>query len=84
VKNALPSGELMPRPIDPDGHQLTARQEDAGVARLADVIAHGAPAQAAQARLLLERYTADGAGPELDADADRLVDAYLNDPYLTR
>ena len=26
-----------------------------------------------------------GAGPELlDADADRLVDAYLNDPYLTR
>lgn len=33
---------------------------------------------------LLERYASEGAGPELDADAARLIDAYLNDPYLTR
>jgi hypothetical protein len=59
-------------------------QPGAGLARLEDVVAHGAPAQAAHARQLLERYAAEGAGPELDADAERLVDAYLNDPYLTR
>lgn len=52
--------------------------------RLEDVVAHGAPAQAAHARLLLERYASEGASPELDGDADRLVEAYLNDPYLTR
>ncbi len=52
--------------------------------RLADVVAHGAPAQAAQAHQFLLRYASAGASPELDADADRLVDAYLNDPYLTR
>ncbi len=53
-------------------------------ARLEDVVAHGAPAQAAQAHQLLLRYASAGASPELDTDADRLVDAYLNDPYLTR
>ena len=57
---------------------------DAGLSRLADVIAHGAPAQAAQAQELLERYAREGASPQLDADAGRLVDSYLNDPHLTR
>ena len=75
----MPNGELWPGPGVPNGRQLTARQ-----ARLEDVVALGAPAQADQARQLLERYARDGANPELDADADRLVDAYLNDPYLTR
>lgn len=58
--------------------------EAARHAGLEDVVAHGAPAQAEQARELLERYASGGAGPELDADVARLVDAYLNDPYLTR
>ncbi len=80
----MPNGELTPPPADPEGRQLTARQGGGVLARLADVVAHGAPAQAEQARQLLERYASEGAGPELDAAADRLVDAYLNDPYLTR
>ena len=83
----MPNGELWPRPADPEGRQLTARQAGAGTAvhaRLEDVVANGAPAQAMQARQLLDRYASEGGGPELDADAARLVDAYLNDPYLTR
>ena len=52
--------------------------------RLEDVVAHGAPAQAAHARLLLERYASEGASAELDDDARLLVDAYLHDPDLTR
>lgn len=79
----MQSGEQMPRPGDPDGRQLTARQDGVWRAGLEDVLAHGAPAQAAQARQLLERYASEGAGSELDADAARLIDAYLNDPYLT-
>jgi hypothetical protein len=74
----------MPRPGQPSGHQLTARQHEVWKARLEDVVAHGAPAQAAQAHQLLLRYSSAGASPELDADADALVDAYLNDPHLTR
>jgi hypothetical protein len=80
----MPNGEQWPRPGALSGPQLTARQEDAGLAGLEEVAAHGAPAQAAQARMLLARYASQGAGPGLDADAARLVDAYLNDPYLTR
>lgn len=53
-------------------------------ARLEDVVAHGAPAQAEQARQLLERYAAEGVDQDVDAAAAALVDAYLNDPYLTR
>lgn len=53
-------------------------------AGLEDVVAHGAPAQAAQARQLLARCVSEGPSPELEQDAGRLVDAYLNDPYLTR
>ena len=79
----LPNGELWPRPGVPEGPQLTVGS-GGWQARLEDVVAHGAPAQAAQARQLLLRYASAGASPELDADADRLVDAYLNDPYLTR
>jgi hypothetical protein len=52
--------------------------------RLEVVVAHGAPAQAAQARGLLAQLAEEGVTPGLEADVDRLVDAYLNDPYLTR
>lgn len=63
---------------------MTPRRDGVWRAGLEDVAALGAPAQAEQARQLLERYTSEGAGSELDAHAARLIDAYLNDPYLTR
>lgn len=44
--------------------------------RLQEIIARGAPEQAAYARSLL--------GAESSHDIDLLYDAYLNDPYLTR
>ncbi|HAN71657.1 MAG TPA: hypothetical protein DCQ36_08730 [Actinobacteria bacterium] len=52
--------------------------------RLSEVVECGDPAQQAQARLLLEALAArpdDAAALEAAA---LLVDAYLNDPYLTR
>jgi hypothetical protein len=54
------------------------------LAGLEDVAAHGAPAQVVQARQLLARVASEGASPHLEEDARRLIDAYLNDPYLTR
>jgi len=51
---------------------------------LRDVVAHGAPAQVAQARRLLELLEADPHDPGAAADRDALVNAYLHDPHLTR
>lgn|GEM_PF-1804557 len=53
---------------------------------LDEVATHGGPAQAALARQLLDRTQGfDTALPEsLESEIDLLVDAYLNDPYLTR
>lgn len=45
--------------------------------RLQEIITRGAPAQAALARHL------QGTGSSAE-EVDRLYDAYLNDPYLTR
>lgn len=41
----------------------------------------GGPAQAAEARRLLAELDTD---PQAPAAAAALIDAYLNDPYLTR
>jgi hypothetical protein len=48
-------------------------------ARLQQVIDHGAPAQSAQAQVLLARIDTVA-----EAEVDALYDAFLNDPYLTR
>lgn len=51
------------------------------MAALREVAERGAPAQAAQARRLLADLQSD---PLAAAAALELIDAYLNDPYLTR
>jgi hypothetical protein len=53
-------------------------------AALQEVVAHGAPAQAAQARRLLDLLAEDPDDPAAVEAANALVDAYFNDPYLTR
>lgn len=52
--------------------------------RLDEVIRRGAPALAAAARRLQAALAADPDDPATRAAADALIDAYLNDPYLTR
>ena len=61
----------MAEPVDP-GDPLSA---------LRTVAQSGAPAQADEARRLIS-LEADGV--DVHADAARLWDAYLNDPYLER
>lgn len=51
---------------------------------LQEVVAQGGPAQAAQARRLLDLLAEDPEDPTAVETANALVDAYLNDPYLTR
>ena len=52
--------------------------------RLREVIERGQPVHAEAARQLLDRLRADPRDAEASATAASLVDAYLNDPYLTR
>lgn len=51
---------------------------------LRQVAARGQPAQAAEARRLIEVLQSCPAEPAAESAAGHLVDAYLNDPYLTR
>ncbi len=64
------------------------RHDDEGVSdlvtRLTEVSAQGDPAHRPQARLLLDALQDDADFPSARRDAALLVDAYLNDPYLTR
>jgi hypothetical protein len=53
-------------------------------ALLHQIIEHGQPAAAAQAKQLLSRIEADPDDADARADAEALVDAYLHDPHLTR
>ena len=52
--------------------------------RLREVIDRGQPAHAERAQQLLDRLRDDPDDAEAAATAAALVDAYLNDPYLTR
>lgn len=54
------------------------------LAHLGEVIERGAPAQQDQARRLARALRGDPADAAALADAARLVDAYLHDPYLER
>lgn len=58
--------------------------DDRVTERLREVLDHGQPAHAEQAQQLLDRLRADPGDAEAAATAAALVDAYLNDPYLTR
>ena len=51
---------------------------------LREVVTRGQPAHAAEARRLLDLLESDPADPATVDAARALVDAYLNDPYLTR
>lgn len=53
-------------------------------AHLGEVIERGAPAQRDEARRLAKALREDPADAAALADAARLVDAYLHDPYLER
>jgi hypothetical protein len=52
--------------------------------RLQEVIERGQPAHVAEARRLLGLLEEAPDDQEIRAAAAALVDAYLNDPYLTR
>lgn len=56
----------------------------AGNASLSEVVQRGGPAQADEARRLLAALAEHPDDPAVAEAADALVDAYLNDPYLTR
>ena len=51
---------------------------------LREIAERGAPAQAAEARRLLEALRVNPGDLDVCAEARHLVDAYLNDPYLER
>ena len=51
---------------------------------LQHIIDHGAPAQAARAREVAAALARDPDSQELRRTVDALIEAYLNDPYLTR
>jgi hypothetical protein len=51
---------------------------------LAGVVAHGAPAQQAEARRLVNLPLERPNDAEAVAAAEQLIDAYLHDPYLER
>jgi hypothetical protein len=53
-------------------------------AGLARVMAHGAPAQRAEAIRLAVILESAPMQPDTIAAAEQLIDAYLNDPYLER
>ena len=52
--------------------------------RLAEVAAKGAQAQCQRATALLEELQVNGLDPSSQTEAQQLIDAYLNDPYLTK
>lgn len=52
--------------------------------RLRIVVTHGDPAQAAHAEDLLTTLSSDPHDTSAIHAAELLIDAYLNDPYLTR
>jgi hypothetical protein len=52
--------------------------------RLIEVLEHGQPAHAERAQQLLDRLHDDPHDAQAAATAAALIDAYLNDPYLTR
>lgn len=54
------------------------------VTRLTEVSTKGDPAHQEKARLLLDALQDDADDPTARRDAALLIDAYLNDPYLTR
>lgn len=58
-----------------------APSTDDPLSALRTVAERGAPAQADEARRLI---ALDADGVDVVADAERLWDAYLNDPYLER
>ena len=51
---------------------------------LQQVAAHGGPAQAARARLLIDDLQAHPDDPESQQAARALIEAFLHDPYLVR
>jgi len=53
-------------------------------ASLAEVVQRGGPAQAEEARRLLAVLDEHPDDPSAARAADELIDAYLNDPHLTR
>lgn len=52
--------------------------------RLREITAKGDPAHQQKAQLLLDALADDADDPTTLSDAALLIDAYLNDPYLTR
>lgn len=58
--------------------------DERAVARLHEVVDRGQPAHAERARQLLDRLRDDPHDAAAADTAATLVDAYLNDPYLTR
>lgn len=52
--------------------------------RLIEVLEHGQPAHAERAQQLLDLLRGDPNDAEAATTAAALIDAYLNDPYLTR
>ncbi|MBM3687150.1 MAG: hypothetical protein FJW85_09150 [Actinobacteria bacterium] len=63
------------------GHRVP-EVEASLAAHLGEVIARGAPAQRDEARRLVRVLREDPTDAAALADAARLVDAYLHDPYL--
>jgi hypothetical protein len=54
------------------------------MSRLREISAKGEPAHQEHARRLIAMMATDPAATSTQHEAELLIDAYLNDPYLTR